>query len=99
MTEVTILLLAMLFAFTMIVIIYRVEIKKRQINKKKVVDKEKVRQELTVLKNTVAYLDRQVILGNITREQYQQEMAVVDFKVKELEKELLYGYAKEWSNG
>ena len=95
MTEVTILLLAMLFAFTMIVIIYRVEIKKRQINKKKVVDKEKVRQELTVLKNTVAYLDRQVILGNITREQYQQEMAVVDFKVKELEKELLYGYAKE----
>ena len=99
MTEVTILLLAMLFAFTMIVIIYRVEIKKRQINKKKVVDKEKVRQELTVLKNTVAYLDRQVILGNITREQYQQEVAVVDFKVKELEKELLYGYAKEWSNG
>lgn len=95
MTEVTILLLAMLFAFTMIVIIYRVEIKKRQINKKKVVDKEKVRQELTVLKNTVAYLDRQVILGNITREQYQQEVAVVDFKVKELEKELLYGYAKE----
>ena len=95
MTEVTILLLAMLFAFTTIVIIYRVEIKKRQINKKKVVDKEKVRQELTVLKNTVAYLDRQVILGNITREQYQQEVAVVDFKVKELEKELLYGYAKE----
>ena len=95
MTEVTIFLLAMLFAFTTIVIIYRVEIKKRQINKKKVVDKEKVRQELTVLKNTVAYLDRQVILGNITREQYQQEMAVVDFKVKELEKELLHGYAKE----
>ena len=95
MTEVTILLLAMLFAFTSIVIIYRVEIKKRQINKKKVVDKEKVRQELTVLKNTIAYLDRQVILGNITREQYQQEMAVVDFKVKELEKELLHGYAKE----
>lgn len=98
MTEVTIFLLAMLFAFTTIVIIYRVEIKKRQINKKKVVDKEKVRQELTVLKNTVAYLDRQVILGNITREQYQQEIAVVDFKVKELEKELLYGYAKEPSN-
>lgn len=95
MTEVTIFLLAMLFAFTTIVIIYRVEIKKRQINKKKVVDKEKVRQELTVLKNTVAYLDRQVILGNITKEQYQQEMAVVDFKVKELEKELLYGYTKE----
>lgn len=95
MTEVTILLLAMLFAFTTIVIIYRVEIKKRQINKKNVVDKEKVTQELTVLKNTVAYLDRQVILGNITREQYQQEMAVVDFKVKELEKELLHGYAKE----
>ena len=73
--------------------------KKRQINKKKVVDKEKVRQELTVLKNTVAYLDRQVILGNITREQYQQEMAVVEFKVKELEKELLHGYAKEPNNG
>lgn len=99
MTEVTILLLAMLFAFTTIVIIYRVEIKKRQINKKKVVDKEKVRQELTVLKNTIAYLDRQVILGNITREQYHQEMAVVDFKVKELEKELLYGYTKEPNNG
>lgn len=99
MTEVTILLLAMLFAFTTIVIIYRVEIKKRQINKKKVVDKEKVRQELTVLKNTVAYLDRQVILGNITKEQYQQEMAVVEFKVKELEKELLHGYTKEPSNG
>lgn len=98
MTEVTILLLAMLFAFTTIVIIYRVEIKKRQINKKKVVDKEKVRQELTVLKNTVAYLDRQVILGNITKEQRQQEMAVVDFKVKELEKELLHGYAKEPSS-
>lgn len=95
MTEVTILLLAMLFAFTTIVIIYRVEIKKRQINKKKVVDKEKVRQELTVLKNTIAYLDRQVILGNITKEQYQQEMAAVEFKVKELEKELLHGYAKE----
>ena len=99
MTEVTILLLAMLFAFTTIVIIYRVEIKKRQINKKNVVDKEKVRQELTVLKNTVAYLDRQVILGNITKEQYHQEMAVVDFKVKELEKELLHGYAKEPNNG
>lgn len=98
MTEVTILLLAMLFAFTTIVIIYRVEIKKRQINKKKVVDKEKVRQELTVLKNTIAYLDRQVILGNITKEQRQQEMAVVDFKVKELEKELLHGYAKEPSS-
>lgn len=98
MTEATILLLAMLFAFTTIVIIYRVEIKKRQINKKKVVDKEKVRQELTVLKNTVAYLDRQVILGNITKEQRQQEMAVVDFKVKELEKELLHGYAKEPSS-
>lgn len=95
MTEVTILLLAMLFAFTTIVIIYRVEIKKRQINKKNVVDKEKARQELSVLKNTIAYLDRQVILGNITKEQYQQEMAVVDFKVKELEKELLHGYAKE----
>lgn len=98
MTEVTIFLLAMLFAFTTIVIIYRVEIKKRQINKKKVVDKEKVRQELTVLKNTIAYLDRQVILGNITKEQRQQEMAVVDFKVKELEKELLHGYAKEPSS-
>ena len=98
MTEVTILLLAMLFAFTTIVIIYRVEIKKRQINKKNVVDKEKVTQELTVLKNTVAYLDRQVILGNITKEQYQQEMAVVEFKVKELEKELLHGYTKEPSN-
>lgn len=95
MTEVTILLLAMLFAFATIVIIYRVEIKKRQINKKKVVDKEKARQEIVVLKNTIAYLDRQVILGNITREQYQKEMAVVDFKVKELEKELLHGYAKE----
>lgn len=95
MIEVTILLLAMLFAFTTIVIIYRVEIKKRQINKKKVVDKEKVRQELTVLNNTIAYLDRQVILGNITKEQRQQEMAVVDFKVKELEKELLHGHAKE----
>lgn len=58
-------------------------------------DKKKARRKLTVLKNTVAYLDRQVILGNITREQYQQEMAVVDFKVKELEKELLHGYAKE----
>ena len=98
MTDVTIFLLAMLFAFTTIVIIYRVEIKKRQINKKNVVDKEKVRQELTVLKNTIAYLDRQVILGNITKEQYQQEMAVVDFKVKELEKELLYGYTKEPSS-
>lgn len=95
MTEVTILLLAMLFALTAIVIIYRVEIKKRQTSKKKVVDKEKARQELVVLKNTVAYLDRQVILGNITKEQYQQEMAVVEFKVKELEKELLHGYAKE----
>mgnify|MGYP004571882041 FL=1 len=98
MTEVTILLLAMLFAFTTIVIIYRVEYQKRKVNPKKF-DKEKARQELVVLKNTVAYLDRQVILGNITREQYQQEMAVVDFKVKELEKELLHGYAKEWSNG
>lgn len=58
-------------------------------------DKKKARRKLTVLKNTVAYLDRQVILGNITREQYQQEMAVVDFKVKELEKELSHGYAKE----
>lgn len=58
-------------------------------------DKKKARRKLAVLKNTVAYLDRQVILGNITREQYQQEMAVVDFKVKELEKELLHGYAKE----
>lgn len=93
--KVAVLIIAMMLAFTTIVIIYRVEIKKRQINKKKVVDKEKVRQELTVLKNTVAYLDRQVILGNITKEQYQQEMAVVDFKVKELEKELLHGYAKE----
>ena len=93
--KVAVLIIAMMLAFTTIVIIYRVEIKKRQINKKKVVDKEKVRQELTVLKNTVAYLDRQVILGNITREQYHQEMAVVDFKVKELEKELLHGYAKE----
>ena len=93
--KVAALIIAMMLAFTTIVIIYRVEIKKRQINKKKVVDKEKVTQELTVLKNTVAYLDRQVILGNITREQYQQEMAVVDFKVKELEKELLHGYAKE----
>lgn len=93
--KVAVLIIAMMLAFTSIVIIYRVEIKKRQINKKKVVNKEKVRQELTVLKNTVAYLDRQVILGNITREQYQQEMAVVDFKVKELEKELLHGYAKE----
>ena len=93
--KVAVLIIAMMLAFTTIVIIYRVEIKKRQINKKKVVDKEKVTQELTVLKNTVAYLDRQVILGNITREQYQQEMAVVDFKVKELEKEILHGYAKE----
>ena len=93
--KVAVLIIAMMLAFTTIVIIYRVEIKKRQINKKKVVDKEKVRQELTVLKNTVAYLDRQVILGNITREQYQQEMAVVDFQVKELEKELLHGHAKE----
>ena len=93
--KVAVLIIAMMLAFTTIVIIYRVEIKKRQINKKKVVDKEKVRQELTVLKNTVAYLDRQVILGNITKEQYHQEMAVVDFKVKELEKELLYGYTKE----
>lgn len=93
--KVAVLIIAMMLAFTTIVIIYRVEIKKRQINKKKVVDKEKVRQELTVLKNTIAYLDRQVILGNITKEQYQQEMAVVDFKVKELEKELLHGYAKE----
>lgn len=93
--KVAVLIIAMMLAFTTIVIIYRVEIKKRQINKKKVVDKEKVRQELTVLKNTIAYLDRQVILGNITREQYQQEMAVVDFKVKELEKELLHGHAKE----
>lgn len=98
MTEVAILLLAMLFAFTTIVIIYRVEIKKRQINKKNVVDKEKVTQELSVLKNTIAYLDRQVILGNITKEQRQQEMAVVEFKVKELEKELLHGYAKEPSS-
>ena len=97
--KVAVLIIAMMLAFTTIVIIYRVEIKKRQINKKKVVDKEKVRQELTVLKNTVAYLDRQVILGNITKEQYHQEMAVVDFKVKELEKELLYGCAKEPSNG
>ena len=93
--KVAVLIIAMMLAFTTIVIIYRVEIKKRQINKKKVVDKEKVRQELTVLKNTIAYLDRQVILGNITREQHQKEMAVVDFKVKELEKELLHGYAKE----
>lgn len=93
--KVAVLIIAMMLAFTTIVIIYRVEIKKRQINKKKVVDKEKVRQELTVLKNTIAYLDRQVILGNITKEQYHQEMAVVDFKVKELEKELLYGYTKE----
>ncbi len=93
--KVAVLIIAMMLAFTTIVIIYRVEIKKRQINKKKVVDKEKVRQELIVLKNTIAYLDRQVILGNITREQHQKEMAVVDFKVKELEKELLYGYAKE----
>lgn len=93
--KVAVLIIAMMLAFTTIVIIYRVEIKKRQINKKKVVDKEKVRQELTVLKNTIAYLDRQVILGNITKEQYQQEMVVVDFKVKELEKELLHGYAKE----
>ena len=93
--KVAVLIIAMMLAFTTIVIIYRVEIKKRQINKKKVVDKEKVRQELTVLKNTVAYLDRQVILGNMTKEQYHQEMAVVDFKVKELEKELLYGYTKE----
>lgn len=97
--KVAVLIIAMMLAFTTIVIIYRVEIKKRQINKKKVVDKEKVRQELTVLKNTVAYLDRQVILGNITREQYHQEMAVVDFKAKELEKELLHGYAKEPNNG
>ena len=97
--KVAVLIIAMMLAFTTIVIIYRVEIKKRQINKKKVVDKEKVRQELAVLKNTVAYLDRQVLLGNITREQYQQEMAVVDFKVKELEKELLHGYTKEPSNG
>ena len=97
--KVAVLIIAMMLAFTTIVIIYRVEIKKRQINKKKVVDKEKVRQELTVLKNTVAYLDRQVILRNITREQYHQEMAVVDFKVKELEKELLHGYAKEPNNG
>lgn len=94
-----VLIIAMMLAFTTIVIIYRVEIKKRQINKKKVVDKEKVRQELTVLKNTIAYLDRQVILGNITKEQHQKEMAVVDFKVKELEKELLYGYTKEPNNG
>lgn len=93
--KVAVLIIAMMLAFTTIMIIYRVEIKKRQINKKKVVDKEKVRQELTVLKNTVAYLDRQVILGNITKEQHQKEMAVVDFKVKELEKELLHGYAKE----
>ena len=97
--KVAVLIIAMMLAFTTIVIIYRVEIKKRQINKKKVVDKEKVRQELTVLKNTIAYLDIQVILGNITKEQYQQEMAVVDFKVKELEKELLHGYTKEPSNG
>lgn len=97
--KVAVLIIAMMLAFTTIVIIYRVEIKKRQINKKKVVDKEKVRQELTVLKNTIAYLDRQVILGNITREQYHQEMAVVDFKVKELEKELLHSYAKEPNNG
>lgn len=96
--KVAVLIIAMMLEFTTIVIIYRVEIKKRQINKKKVVDKEKVRQELTVLKNTIAYLDRQVILGNITKEQYHQEMAVVDFKVKELEKELLYGYTKEPSN-
>lgn len=96
--KVAVLIIAMMLAFTTIVIIYRVEIKKRQINKKNVVDKEKVTQELTVLKNTIAYLDRQVILGNITREQYQQEMAVVEFKVKELEKELLHGYAKEPSN-
>lgn len=93
--KVAVLIIAMMLAFTTIVIIYRVEIKKRQINKKNVVDKEKVTQELIVLKNTIAYLDRQVILGNITREQYQKEMAVVDFKVKELEKELLHGYAKE----
>lgn len=96
--KVAVLIIAMMLAFTSIVIIYRVEIKKRQINKKKVVDKEKVRQELTVLKNTIAYLDRQVILGNITKEQRQQEMAVVEFKVKELEKELLHGYAKEPNN-
>lgn len=96
--KVAVLIIAMMLAFTTIVIIYRVEIKKRQINKKKVVDKEKVRQELTVLKNTIAYLDRQVILGNITKEQRQQEMAVVEFKVKELEKELLHGYAKEPNN-
>lgn len=96
--KVAVLIIAMMLAFTSIVIIYRVEIKKRQINKKNVVDKEKVRQELTVLKNTVAYLDRQVILGNITKEQYHQEMAVVDFKVKELEKELLHGYTKEPSS-
>ena len=96
--KVAVLIIAMMLAFTSIVIIYRVEIKKRQINKKKAVDKEKVRQELTVLKNTIAYLDRQVILGNITKEQYQQEMAVVEFKVKELEKELLHGYAKEPNN-
>lgn len=94
MTEVTIFLLAMLFALTAIVIIYRVEYQKRKVNSKKF-DKEKARQEIVVLKNTIAYLDRQVILGNITREQYHQEMAVVDFKVKELEKELLHGYAKE----
>lgn len=58
-------------------------------------DKKKARRKLAVLKNAVAYLDRQVILGNITKEQHQKEMAVVDFKMKELEKELLHGYAKE----
>lgn len=92
--KVTIFVIWMLLAFTTIMIIYRAEYEKRKVNPKKF-DKEKARQELVVLKNTVAYLDRQVILGNITREQYQQEMAVVDFKVKELEKELLHGYAKE----
>ena len=86
--EVTILSMCMLLALTAIVAIYRIEIAKKQLIKPKKVDKEKVKQELQVLKNKTGELERKRILGYITEEEFQREMAKIDTKLKEMEKEL-----------
>lgn len=58
-------------------------------SKAKPVDKEKTKQELKVLKLNAQRLERDKILGYISEEVYQEELAKIDKRLKELES--LYG--------
>ena len=74
-----------IFSLAVALFVLKIHIAKSKLEKKKPIDKEKVKQELKVLKLNAQRLERDVILGYIPEEVYQEELAKIDKRLKELE--------------